>query len=226
MEYLILLATIMAIAGVVGYRVGVKAALAATVVIVGGLLLLAQTGAALTQAVNTLYYTVRFIGSGGLAAAGTSSDPSVAATQAAKSLANVRPLVPSESVGPQIVTVLIVLIAGYLVIRTAKALRGKPSRFGMILGLCNGYLAGSYLLNQAVPGVGAPLPTLLQGGTSIAHAGGLVRTLPAPSASVGAQLVAFASHADQSTLGWIIMAAIAIFVVGVLRLGSRSPKAR
>jgi hypothetical protein len=126
MVLLIILATIMATLGVVGFLRGGKSAFATSVFVVGGLLLISMNEKQIVAAINQ---------------------------QQPK-------LIPANAPGPAMAVVMLFLFALGLLIGGSRALRGRPSISGMLLGLINGYLMTTFLLTAL--GLGAlvqlPLP--------------------------------------------------------------------
>jgi hypothetical protein len=223
MVIIILLATIMAIFGVIGYLSGTKAALLTTVVILIGLILIARAGPAIARLINGVDFGVRFVLAGGLAALGAPGDRAAAIAHVIESMGTIQPLVAPTNPGPALVLVLLVLVLLSLLIgrHPRLPLRGPSSLGGLLLGLLNGYLLGAYLLVSLFPVDAAflPLPLGLGPRPSVPVAATPLPTVPASGGSLFNQLINAVQGTSENTLAAIMMVLIAVFVLALAFFG-------
>jgi hypothetical protein len=212
---ILLLATLMAILGVVGYFQGVRAAFFMTLMILFGMLLIERAGGGIAKLINGLYFGIRFVLSGGVQALG--SGGSAAISQAIQQMGPVKPLLDPNSPGPELLVVLliVILLSWWLGRVKRLPLRGSSSGWGILWGLLNGYILGAYLLWSLAPSLADSLPVPFKLGTQTVPATG------APAAGVSAaqgtslthQLIAQVQTANEGTLAAIVMILIAVFVI-------------
>lgn len=226
MEALFILATVMALFGVVGYLRGIKSTLFTAAVIWLGWVGVTLADKPVARIVNLLNKMVQLVLSGGLGALGGGG--SAGMETLSKKLNEIKPLINDDGTGPGLPLIFLVLILTGFLLGLLKLFKSRHSLLGLALGLINGFTLSTFMLRSVLPKAGVNLPQLtwLFGGTQQA-------TSSAPVAPTGQSLiellmnkilVALTSLADKGQLAILIVIAIAIFIVLATRLGSRSVK--
>lgn len=222
MEALILLATIMALFGVLGYLRGAKSSLFTAIVIWLGLVLITQANEKIGTAINGLAFGVVFILSGGLGALGGGGDRAAALSEVIKNMPPVPVLVNPDGTGIGLIAVFLLLaLAGFL-LGMLKIFRSKASLWGLLIGLANGYVLSAFLLPRLLPDVGLRLPLLggLTGTTGNAPAA--APSGPSLSGAMIKRLVeALNALVNGGQIAIVIALLIVIFVLLATRLGNR-----
>jgi hypothetical protein len=216
---IIILATVMALFGVLGYQRGSRSMLFTSIVTGGALLAFARAGPAIVKYINTMYMATK-IGPGAIQA--LASGDAKALDKLFASLKAAKPLIPTDNTGFGLSVVLLILIGLSLWASRIKYLRGAPSVMGLLFGVINGYLASAYLLNAVSAGSAWPLPFGLSRPTAPPAAA-------APVAAQGGDLVdrllrlVTQTMSDQ-TLAVVIILAIALFVFLATRFSNKPAK--
>ena len=221
--FLILLATIMAVFGVVGYQRGAKAGFLMTALVWAGLAALSVAFDAVAMIVNGLNYGIRFILAGGVQALGGSGDKTAALNQVTLDMGVVRPLMTTEKPGIGVVLVLGVLLILALLLGLLKAFKQKPSLGGLTLGLFNGYIVTANVMAALTPEM-ALLPTPFKIGTAAETA--RVTTAPVGNGqNLSDQIGNFAAQiAGSSILPVALIILIALMVILANRQGKGSSR--
>jgi hypothetical protein len=223
MEYVFILALVMAIFGILGYLYGLRSAIVAALAIWGGLLLIARTGTVITRLANGAYAGARMLASGGAQTLGSSGNQPAALARVTQEASQQRALVSVEAGGPEFLIILGILLAISILIGLSDRVRGPHSLLGLVLGLINGYLVGAFVLDVLFPQLALALPFGLASPTS--QSGIAALSMPAARGDVTGQLLLLAQTANERTMAWVIMLAIAVFIIAAIRLGNRGAKA-
>jgi len=224
MEVLIVLATIMAIFGVLGYQRGTRASVFMAAVVVFGLALINRQADKIGKLVNGLYFGIRFVLAGGLQALGGSGNKGEAIDQVIKSMGEVKLPVREGGAGLGFVLAFALLVLVGLLVSRAKWFKGRTSVPGLVIGLANGYLISAYLVRALTPDGDSPLPLPL-------FLTGERATSPAPTVATasGAGLLDQMSRLvtetlSDRTLAIIIVVIIALFVFLATRFSNKPAK--
>lgn len=226
MEALIVLATVMALFGVLGYLRGTKSTLFTTVLIWLGLVVVGRAGGMVARTINGLNYAVHFALAGGLGALGGGGDRGAALEAVFAKLGDVKPLINSDGTGPGMLLIFLMLVLVGFLLGMLKLFKSRPSLLGLALGLANGYVLSAFLIQSMLSesGFGLPLPTWLFGGTA-QPAAAPAPTGPSLGSTLAAKIVAtLNSLVDSGQIALVIAIAIVIFVLLATRLGNRSAK--
>ena len=223
--YLILLATIMAIFGVIGYLRGTRPGLLTTALVLVGLLALANAFGAVAKIVNGLNYGVRFALAGGVQALGGSGDKVAAIKGVTDGMGSVKPLMTETQPGLGVALVLGALLVLALLVGLTKSFRERSSITGLALGLLNGYMITTNLLAAVWPKT-AFMPTFFEIGakgassssSTAAFAGGDNVDFAQQIADIAADL------AGSSILPIAIILLIALVVIMATRQGKSGSK--
>ncbi len=206
---LIVLATVMALFGVLGYLRGVKSSLVTGVFIWLGLILINQLGPIIARTVNGLSFAVNFVLAGGLGALGGNGDRSAALEAVFERMPDTKPLLNPDGSGMGMLLVFALFVGIAFLLGTLKILRGKATIWGLLVGLTNGFAVGMFVLSrlsgptaEAPAAAAAPEPEA--GGT-------LLERLP----DILNQLV------EGGQIGIVIAVLIILFVLLATRLGHR-----
>jgi len=226
MDTLIILATAMALFGVLGYMRGTRSTLVTTAIVWLGLLIVSRGGGMVARTINGLNYAVRFALAGGLAALGSNGDRAAALEEVFARIGRVEPLIRPDGIGPGMLLVFAGLVAAGFFLGMLSQLKGRSSFLGLALGLANGYLLAAFIIRTLVPeaSLSLPLPAWLFG---TGAQPGVAPTPAAPSltASLGARLLATLNQlADSGQIALFLAVAIAVFVLLATRLGIRGVK--
>ncbi len=226
MDTLIILATAMALFGVLGYLRGTRSTLVTTAIVWLGLLVVSRAGGMVARTINGLNYAVRFVLAGGLSALGGNGDRTAALEQVFAKVGRVEPLIRPDGTGPGMLLVFVILVAAGFLLGMLSQLKGRSSFLGLALGLANGYLLAAFVIRTLVPeaSIGLPLPGWLFGpgvqpGAAPAPAG------PSLTGSLAARLVATLNQwAESGQIALVLAIAIALFVLLATRWGTRGAK--
>lgn len=224
MEALIVLATVMALFGVLGYLRGTRSTLFTAAVIWLGLVVVNQASGMVARTINGLNKAVHFALAGGLGALGGGDRAALDAAFA--KLSDVKPLINADGSGPGMLLVFLMLVLAGFLLGMLKLLKSKHSFLGLALGLANGYVLSAFLVRTLLPESGTqfPLPRWLFGGAA-QPAAAPAPADPSLSGSLAAKIVATLNAlADSGQIALVIAIAIAVFVLLATRLGSRSVK--
>lgn len=226
MESIIVVATVMALFGVLGYLRGTRSTLFTAAVIWLGLIVVSRAGDVVARTINGLHTGARFVLAGGLGALGSAGDRGAAVQAVFAKLGEVKPLIEPNGTGPGMLLVFLLLVLVGFLSGMLKLFRGRPSFLGLGLGLANGYVLSAFLIRTLLPesGIRLPLPAWLFGGTA---QGAALPAVAGPSlgGTLTAKIVAaLNSLADSGQIALVIAVAIAVFVLLATRLGSRSVK--
>lgn len=230
MASLIILATVMALFGVLGYQRGTRPMLFTTLVLLLGLTALTRGVRMIATLVNGLNFAVRFVLAGGLQAL-SASDRSAALDAAITRVGSVTPLITvndaGTATGPGMMIMLVLVILVAFLLGALKILRPRRSILGLFLGLLNGYILTAFLLRVLLPD--APLQLGLPGwlfGASFAVPSPIIAaTGPSFFDVLWARILnTLNTLAEQGTLGLVVAVLIALFVLLATRLGNRSEK--
>jgi hypothetical protein len=222
---ILLLATLMAIMGVIGYFQGARAAFLLTIAILLGLLLIARAGGTIAKLVNGIYFGIQFVLAGGLQALGSGGTAGL--SQVLQNMGTPQRLIDPNAPGPTValVILLVAVLLAWLLGRASRLpFRGARSGWGILWGLVNGYLLGAYLLWAALPSFADSLPVpfgLAQENAANATTATGVPAAGAAGASVGAQLLNLVQTANEHTLAVVIMILIATFVIVAAYVSTR-----
>ena len=221
MVYLMVLATIMAIFGVIGYLAGTRAAAFTTAVLTLGLVLLARAGGSVARLANGLYFGVHFVLAGGVQAMSGSGDRTAAVDRVVRSMGPVQPLLPQDAPGVELFILLVLLVALslWLARRPRFHLTGSASGWGLVWGLISGYLIGAVLVTSLWPAqTGAlALPFALSGSKT---------TAAVAQPDTWNQLWRGIQTTSESTLGLVVMLMIAVFLIVAALAGTRGTTGR
>lgn len=230
MSSLIILATVMALFGVLGYQRGTKSMLFTAGFLLLGLLALSRAAGMIATLVNGMNFAVRFVFAGGLQA--LAADDRTAALEAAFArVGSVTPLIRVSDTGlasgPGMILVLILLVAAAFLLGMLKILRSRQSVLGLFLGLGIGYVLTAFLIRVLLPD--APLqlalPAALFGAGFAAPATAVLPTGPSFINLLWTRILnGLNAMADQGTLALLFAAIIALFVLLATRLGNRSER--
>lgn len=226
MGFIILLAAVMALFGVLGYLRGRKSMLVTTAVIWFGLIVVSRLGEVIAATVNGLNYAVRFVLAGGLAALGGDGDRGGALDRVFQSLEQVQPLIEPDGTGPGMIIIFLGLVLLGFLLGMLKALRSKPGLWSLLLGLVNGYVLTAYILRAVLPqgGFELPLPAGLFG-PSITPAAAPSPAGPSIAGGIAARVTAtLQALVDGGQIALLIAILIAVFVLLATRLGNRGAK--
>ncbi len=225
MKTLIVLATIMAIFGVLGYQRGTKASVFMAGVVMFGLALINRQADKIGSAINGLNFGIRFVLAGGLQALGGSGNKSEAIDQVIESMGEVTPLVREGGAGLGLALAFALLVLIGLLVSNAKWFKGRASVPSLVVGLANGYLISAYLVRALIPDGDSslPLPFFLTGERV---------TSPAPTVATSASGAGLLDQISRlvtetlsdRTLAIIIVVIIALFVLLATRFSNRPAK--
>lgn len=226
MGILILLATMMAIFGVVGYLRGARSSFVTALTIWLLLVLLERMGGKASSLINGLNFGIRFVLAGGLQALGGGSNTTESVDDVIRRMGTVPPIVSSNSSAVSLIIILLLATAVAFVIGGWGRFRGKPSGWGLAWGLLSGYMVSAYLLGPlaAENGIALPLPLGVSG------IGGPAAAAPSVAPTSGTGLVdrfmqlVTANAIDSTTLALAIVIGIAAFVIFATRFTNRSTK--
>lgn len=226
MDTLIILATAMALFGVLGYLRGTRSTLLTTAIVWLGLLVVSRAGGAVARTINGLNYAVRFALAGGLAALGGNGDRAAALEEVFARIGKVEPLIRPDGTGPGMLLVFLALVIAGFLLGMLSQLKGRSSFLGLALGLANGYVLAAFLIRTLIPeaSIGLPLPGWLFGtgaqpGAAPAPAG------PSLTGTLASRIVAALNQlADSGQIALLLAILIAVFVLLATRLGTRGAK--
>jgi len=226
METLIILATVMALFGVLGYVRGARSSLLTSAIILLGLIAVGRAPETIARTINGLNVAVRFALSGGLGALGGGGDRAAALQEVFAKLGEVKPLIGSDGTGPGMILIFLALVLAGFLLGMLKPLKGRPSLLGLGLGLTIGYVLSAFLVRTFLPeaSVGLRLPAWLFGRAA--------QPVPAPpadgtelTAALGTRLAAtLNSLVESGQIALFLAIAIAAFVLLATRLGARTIK--
>lgn len=223
MEALILLATIMALFGVIGYLRGAKSSLFTAIVIGIGLVLITQASGLIARTVKGLTFAVTFVLAGGLGALGGEGDRGAALNAVIERMPPVKTLVNADGTGIGMVVIFLLLVAVGLLIGMLKVFKTKASLGGLFIGLANGYVVSAFVLSRLLPGAGLRLP-LLGGLTAPTTDGAGVAPSAGPSLSgtlIESLVQTLNALVEGGQIALLIALLIVIFVLLATRLGNR-----
>ncbi len=225
MEALIVLATIMALFGVLGYLRGAKSSLFTAIVIWGGLVLITQVSPRIATTVNGLAFGVVFVLSGGLGALGGGGDRAAALNEVIKNMPKAPVLVNPDGTGVGIIIIFLLLVVVGFLLGMLKIFKSKSSVWGLLIGLANGYVLSAFLLPKLLPeaGVRLALPGGLAGtGGGALGSAGAAQAGPSLSSALITNIVkALNQLVEGGQIALFIAILIALFVLLATRLGSR-----
>ncbi len=225
MEVLIILATIMAIFGVVGYLRGTRFSLFYAALALLGIIMLERVGDILIRMIDLFYRVGRAMMQGGFKAISGNGE-SGGLGKLGDLVEKIPSLVGQDD--KQLVLALILLlimIVGFL-LGALKVFKKRASLLGLALGLLTGYVVSAYLLQPLLPEAGFQLPLLagLFGGARQATSAATTAGTSIGSTLI-TRIVAFLnSLANSGQIAIIIAIAIALFVLLATRLGNRGVK--
>ncbi len=230
MSSLIILATVMALFGVLGYQRGTKSMLFTAGFLLLGLLALSRAAGLIATLVNGMNFAVRFVFAGGLQA--LAADDRTAALDAAfERVGSVTPLIRVSDTGlasgPGMILVLILLVAAAFLLGMLKILRSRQSVLGLFLGLGIGYVLTAFLIRVLLPDtpLQLALPAALFGASFAVPATAVLPAGPSIINQLSARILSgLNAMADQGTLALLFAAIIALFVLLATRLGNRSER--
>ncbi|MBM4459592.1 MAG: hypothetical protein FJ011_17835 [Chloroflexi bacterium] len=215
---IIILATVMAFFGVLGYQRGSRSMLFTSVITGGALLAFARAGPTIVKYINTMYMGTK-IGPGAIQA--LASGDAKALDKLFASLKAAKPLIPTDNAGFGLSVVLLILIGLSLWASRIKYLRGAPSVMGLLFGVINGYLASAHLLNAMSAGSAWPLPF----GLSKPAAPAAAAAGAAPGGDLVDRLLRLVTQTmSDQTLAVVIILAIALFVFLATRFSNKPAK--
>ncbi|MGQ9489523.1 MAG: hypothetical protein ACUVR4_01610 [Anaerolineae bacterium] len=226
MDTLIILATTMALFGVLGYLRGTRSTLITTAIVWLGLLIMNRAGEAVARTINGLNYAVRFILAGGLDALG-GEDLAAALEEVFARIGRVEPLIRPDGTGPGMLLVFLSLVIIGFLLGTLSQLKGRSSFLGLALGLANGYVLAAFVIRTLLPEatIGLSLPGWLFGPGA---AGPVTAPTPAGPSVIGTlvtrSVATLNQLADSGQLALVLAITIVAFVLLVTRLGTRSAK--
>jgi len=219
MSSVILLATIMAISGVVGYQRGTRPAVINLIAILGGLFLISHAGPAIARLVNGINRAVH-VAPVAVHVLGGNGGGDI--SQVVSALQEAKPLVAADGSGPGFPIFLFALASISFLLGRTRWLRGIPSLAGLALGLVNGYLFGAYLLTAlGLSEVMLPLPFGL---SRPAAAGPAAQALPQGPGLFDRLISLVTQRLSQNQLALLMVIAIGLFVVLATRFSSKSAK--
>ena len=218
---IIILATVMALFGVLGYQRGSRSMLFTSIVTGGALLAFARAGPAIVKYINTMYMATK-IGPGAIQA--LASGDAKALDKLFASLKAAKPLIPTDNTGFGLSVVLLILIGLSLWASRIKYLRGAPSVMGLLFGVINGYLASAYLLNAVSAGSAWPLPFGLSRPTAPPAAAAAAACAAQGCDLVDRLLRLVTQTMSDQTLAVVIILAIALFVFLATRFSNKPAK--
>ena len=223
MEVLIVLATIMAIFGVIGFQRGTKFSVFYIALALLGIVVLERIGDTLVSIIDLLYRVSRAMLGGGFKAL---SGGEGGFGKLGELVEKVPSLVGKDDKQIALALILLSIMMLGFFLGGLKVFKSRASLLGLALGLLTGYIASAYLLQPLLPGTGVRLPLLagLFGGTQQA-ASTAVTTGSSISSVLIAKVVAFLnSLANSGQIAIIIAIAIALFVLLATRTGNRGIK--
>lgn len=227
MDTLIILATAMALFGVLGYLRGTRSTLITTAVVWLGLLIMNRAGGTVARTINGLNYAVRFALAGGLGALGAGEDRVAALEEVFARVGRVEPLIRPDGTGPGMLLVFLFLVIAGFLLGMLSQLKGRSSFLGLALGLANGYVLAAFVIHTLLPEatIGLPLPGWLFGPGA---AGPVTAPTPARPSVIGTLVTRIVATLNQLTdsgqLALLLAIAIAVFVLLATRLGTRGAK--
>ncbi len=226
MDTLIILATAMALFGVLGYLRGTRSTLVTTAIVWLGLLIVSRAGGVVARTINGLNYAVRFALAGGLAALGGNGDRAAALEEVFARIGKVEPLIRPDGTGPGMLLVFLALVLAGFLLGMLSQLKGRSSFLGLALGLANGYVLAAFVIRTLLPeaSIGLPLPGWLFGpGAQPAVAP--TPATPSVAGTLASRIVAGLNQlADSGQIALLLAIAIAVFVLLATRFGTRSAK--
>lgn len=230
MSTILILATVMALFGVLGYQRGTKSTLFTSALLLIGLLALSRAAGMIATLVNGLNFAVRFVFAGGLQAL-AAEDRTAALEAAFERVGSVTQLIRVSDTGlasgPGMILVLLLLIAAALLLGMLKVLRSRPSVLGLFLGLGIGYVLTAFLIRVLLPDtpLQLALPAALFGASFAAPATAVLSAGPSIINQLSARiLTGLNAMADQGWLALLFAVIIALFVLLATRLGNRSER--
>lgn len=224
MEALIILATFMALFGVLGYLRGAKSTLFTSAVLWLGLVVASRASGTVERTVNGLNKAAHFAFSGGLSALGGGDRAALDAAFA--KLGDVKPLINPDGTGAGMLLIFLLLVLAGFLLGMLNRFKSKPSLLGLALGLANGYVLSAFSVQTLLPesGIRLPLPRWLFGATA-QPATVPASTGPSLSGILAAKIMAALNAlVGSGQIALVIAIAIAVFVLLATRLGSRSVK--
>jgi hypothetical protein len=224
METLILLATLMALFGVLGYQHGTRTGIFTAGAVYLIALVLDRFAGRVRSLVNGLYFGVRFVLAGGLPALGGVGDRGEAINRVITSMGEVRPLI-GENGGLGFALVFGLLVACVVLVGRSKWLKTRSSWGGLWSGLVSGYVASAYLVGTLLPEAGVRFPLPLVEGAAAARPAVPAAAPAAAVSGFGDQLVQLVTQTlDERSLALVIVVGIALFVLLATRFSNRPGK--
>jgi hypothetical protein len=215
----IILATVMAVFGVLGYQRGGRSSLVTLIITGLGMLVLSLQSGRVVSLINGIGVGVRFALAGGLTAMG-GGDNSDAMTKALAAARAAPKLIPADR--PEIVALALlgILVFVALLLGLLKWFRRPASVLGLILGLLNGYLLSAYVLGSLFPQFAIlPSPLLPKAAAQA------VAARPATPASAGLEPLALLSGlVGSKELPLIATLALGLLILIATRSGARGGK--
>jgi len=222
MGVVIILATVMAIFGVISYQRGTKSSVFLTIMVLLELLLMDHLGNKLIKLVNGINYGLHFTLSGGLQALGGSGDKAEAIKRVTQSMGKVQPLIKESEAGIGLALIFSILVIIVILLGGIKWFKSQPSGLGLMLGLVSGYLVSAHLLGILLPeaGLQLPLPSWLGGNATRASTVALVS-----ESNLIDQLTHLVTQTlNERTLAWIVVIIIVLFVFLATRFSNQGTK--
>lgn len=223
MEVLIILATIMAIFGVIGYTHGTKFSLFYAALALLGIIMLERVGDILIRMIDLFYRVGRAMLEGGFKAMSSGEGGFGKLGELVEKI----PSLVGQDDKPFALALLLslIMLMGF-VLGKLKVFKNKASVLGLAVGLLTGYMVSAYLLQPLLPETGIRLP-LLAGLFGGAQRAASVATPTGPS--IGGTLIAkiiaaLNTLASSGQIAIIIAIAIALFILLATRLGNRGVK--
>ncbi|OQA39045.1 MAG: hypothetical protein BWY52_03170 [Chloroflexi bacterium ADurb.Bin325] len=230
MSSIIILATVMALFGVLGHQRGTKSMLSTAGLLLLGLLALSRAAGQVATLVNGMVFGVRFVFAGGLQAL-AAEDRNAALDAAFERVGSVARIINVNDAGlpsgPGMFLVLALLVAAAFLLGTLKILHSRQSILGLFLGLGIGYVLTAFLIRVLLPDatLQLALPAALFGAGFAVPATAALPAGPSFISQLWARaLNGLNAMADQGSLALLFAAIIALFVLLATRLGNRSEK--
>lgn len=223
MEVLIVLATIMAVFGVIGFQRGTKFSVFYIALALLGIVVLERIGDTLVNIIDLLYRVSRAMLGGGFKAMSSGEG---GFSKLGDLVEKVPSLVGKDDRQIALALILLFIMMLGFFLGALKVFKNKSSLLGLALGLLTGYVVSAYLLQPPLSEAGIRLPLLagLFGGVQQTASTAVTPGLSI-SRGVITKVVAFLnSLANSGQIAIIIAIAIALFVLLATRTGNRGIK--
>ncbi len=223
MEVLIILATIMAIFGVIGYTHGTRFSLFYAALALLGIIMLERIGDTLIRMIDLFYRVGRAMLGGGFKAM---SGGEGGFGKLGELVEKIPSLLGQDDKPLALALLLLLIMLVGFALGKLKVFKNKTSVLGLAVGLLTGYVVSAYLLQPLLPETGIRLPLLagLFGGARQAASAAIPTGSSIGGTLIAKIIAALNALASSGQIAILIAIAIVVFILLATRLGNRGVK--